>query len=182
MKVACENCRTAYDIPGGGIVGCPTCGHVNVPKSQRAAPAVPLPEDEILDHGKTMMGALEGEMADETTAARKTVEGRKMGLPPGQEAALVVLEGDGKDKRIPLTKTQTVLGRKGADILLNDPEASRRHCSVTFYGDLALVKDMNSANGTRINNRIVREGLLKPGDKLQIGMTVFQFTLKASGG
>jgi len=38
---------------------------------------------------------------------------------------------------------------------------------------------MGSANGTKVNNRIVKEGLVKSGDTLQIGTTVFQFLLSS---
>jgi len=89
------------------------------------------------------------------------------------------LEGDGKGKRIALTKHRILFGRKQADVVLTDPEASRQHCTLLLYGDFAVVKDTGSANGTKVNNRIVKEGLVKSGDTLQIGSTVFQFLLSS---
>lgn len=179
MKTTCDGCHTIYDLPEGkeGQMGCPYCEHVNRPKTQAAKSTVPLPQDDVLDHSKTMLGPMDGSFADETTIVRKAVAGRMVGLSPDHDAALIILEGDGKGKRIPLAKSQIVLGRKQADVVLTDPEASRRHCALLLYGDFAVVKDMGSANGTMVNGKLVKEGLLKTGGTIQIGTTVLQFQL-----
>jgi len=159
-------------------MGCPFCEHVNRPKSStKAADTVPLPREDMLDHGKTMLGPMDGQFADESTAVRLAVAGKVIGLPANQEAALVILEGDSKGRRIPLQKSQIVLGRKQADVVLTDPEVSRRHCMLLLYEDFAVVKDLGSANGTQVNSRLVKEGLLNSGGRIQIGTTVFQLML-----
>ncbi|MBI3595942.1 MAG: FHA domain-containing protein [Nitrospirae bacterium] len=179
MNVSCDDCHTIYELPEGkdGILGCPYCEHVNRPKQERPAGTVPLSDNNVLDHTKTMLGSMEGELADESTAVRRAIAGKMIGLPVNLDAVLIVLEGDGKGKRIALTKHRFTFGRKQADVPLSDPEASRQHCTLLLYGDFAVVKDMGSANGTKVNNRIVKEGLVKSGDTLQIGTTVFQFLL-----
>jgi hypothetical protein len=180
MKVTCDGCHTIYDLPEGkeGQMGCPYCEHVNRPDQPGPAKeSVPFSHDDVLDHSKTMLGPMDGSFADETTAVRQAVAGRMIGLSPDHDAALIILEGDGKGKRIALKKSQIVLGRKQADVVLTDPEASRRHCALLIYGDFAVVKDMGSANGTKVNDRLVKEGLLKIGNTIQIGTTVFQFML-----
>jgi hypothetical protein len=143
---------------------------------------VPLTHDDVLDRSKTMLGPMDSPLADETTAVRQAVAGRMIGLSPDHDASLIVLEGDGKGKQIALTKSQIVLGRKQADVVLTDPEASRRHCALLIYGDFAVVKDMGSANGTKVNDRLVKEGLLKTGGTIQIGETVLQFRLSPKSG
>jgi hypothetical protein len=185
MKTTCDGCHTFYDLPEGkeGQMGCPYCEHVNRPKQAAAATAtVPPPEENLLDRSKTMMGPMDSPLADETTAVRQAVIGRMIDLPPDHDACLIVLAGDGKGKQIALTKSQIVLGRKQADVVLTDPEASRRHCALLIYGDFAVVKDMGSANGTKVNDRLVKEGLLKSGGTIQIGETVFQFRLSPKIG
>jgi hypothetical protein len=185
MKVTCDGCHTIYDLPEGkkGQMGCPYCEHVNRPNPPGAAKdTVPLSHNDVLDYGKTMLGLMDGSSADEITAVRQAVTGRITGLPPNHDAALVVLEGDGKGTRIALTKSQIVLGRKQSDVILTDPEASRRHCALLLYSDFAVVKDMGSANGTKVNDRFVKQGLLKTGDTIQIGTTVFQFLLSPKAG
>ena len=158
-----------------GILGCPYCQFINTPGSGK--PSTPTPEDAILDQSKTMLGPMEGEMADEITAVQRAVAGRKVSLPLKQKAVFEIVEGEEKGKRFILTKTEITLGRKQVDISLKDPEISRRHCAVILYGDLAVVKDMKSANGTMVNGHFVSQGLLRPGDTLQIGSIVLQFIL-----
>ena len=181
MKVTCDGCHTIYDLPEGseGQMGCPYCEHMNRPNPPGAAKdTVPLSHNDVLDHSKTMMGPMDGLLSDENSAAvRQTIAGKTIGLSPNLEAALVVLEGDGKGRRIVLEKSQLTLGRKQADVALTDPEASRRHCALLLYGDFAVVRDMGSANGTKVNDRVVKEGLLKSGDRIQIGATVLQFVV-----
>ena len=181
MKVTCDGCHTIYDLPEGkeGQMGCPYCEHVNRPKQAGTGKIkIPVPQTDVLDQSKTMLGPMDGILSDEnSTVVRRAVAGRMMGLSPGHEAALVILEGDGKGKRIVLAKSQLTLGRKQADVVLSDPEASRRHCALLLYGDFAVVKDMASANGTKVNDRVVKEALIKSGDRIQIGATVLQFVL-----
>ena len=180
MKVICENCHTGYDLPAGkeGVLGCPYCEHINVPKQTLAPAPTQIPEDAALDSSKTMLGPMDGMLEDESTKVREAIAGRKPGLPVNQEASLIIVDGDPKGKQIPLTKTRMILGRKAADIILNDAEASRQHCMIMVYDDFAIVKDLNSANGTKINERVIKEGVLKSGDALEIGTTLLRFTLK----
>jgi hypothetical protein len=181
MNVSCEDCHTIYELPEGkeGVLGCPFCEHVNRPTQERPVKTMPISDSPEFDRSKTMLGSLEGEIADERTAVRRAIAGKKIGMPTDLDAALVILEGDGKGKRIHLTKHRIIFGRKQADVVLSDPEASRQHCTLLLYGEFAVVKDMASANGTKVNHRIVKEGLVKSGDTLQIGTTVFQFLLSS---
>ncbi|HTN44487.1 MAG TPA: FHA domain-containing protein [Nitrospiria bacterium] len=181
MNVSCDDCHTIYELPKGqeGILGCPFCEHVNRPKQGRPRETVPPSDSQVLDRSKTMLGSMEGELADDGTSVRRAIAGKRIGLAADLEAVLVVLEGEGKGKRIALNKHRITFGRKQADVALSDPEASRQHCALVLYGDFAVVRDLGSANGTKVNHRIVKEGLMKSGDTLQIGSTVFQFMLSS---
>jgi hypothetical protein len=67
---------------------------------------------------------------------------------------------------------------EGADLAFKDPEMSRRHFEVTPADDLHVVRDMGSRNGTFINGKPepVRETILKAGDVILAGNTIFVFT------
>ena len=177
MRATCENCRVAFEVTSArqNTLACPSCGHVSAVRSPSPQAAAPRPPEDLLDQSKTMIGPMDGRMGDETSAVQRATAGKKPGLQAGREPVLVVLDGDEKGKRIVIHKNQFTLGRKEADLILTDPEASRRHCQILIYGDVAVVRDLGSANGTMVNEKIVKEGVLKPGDKLQIGATIFQF-------
>jgi pSer/pThr/pTyr-binding forkhead associated (FHA) protein len=64
-----------------------------------------------------------------------------------------------------------VLGREeGADVVVDDPEMSRRHAALRPAGDAVEVEDLGSLNGTWVNGaRIQARRLLTPGDVVQLG-------------
>jgi pSer/pThr/pTyr-binding forkhead associated (FHA) protein len=68
-----------------------------------------------------------------------------------------------------------VLGRQAADLLVDDPQVSRRHASVRPAGDALEVEDHGSRNGTWVNGtRIGGPIRLVPGDRVRLGDTIFE--------
>ena len=68
-----------------------------------------------------------------------------------------------------------VLGREAADLVIDDPEVSRRHAGLRPAGDGLEVEDLGSLNGTWVNGtRIQGVVRLSPGDRVQLGDTSFE--------
>jgi hypothetical protein len=182
MRVLCQGCHTKYELPEGkeGQVGCPYCEHVNRPEEELKPSSAPPPRPQSggFDANRTMVAPLLGDFGEETTAARTAIDGKKVGLPLGYALSLLVQEGDQKGQRLPLLKAEVTIGRKGTDIVLSDPESSRRHCSITIYGNIVLLQDLESANGTMVNDRVIKTCILKNGDAFQIGMTVLKLSIE----
>ncbi len=62
------------------------------------------------------------------------------------------------------------LGRAGADLVLDNPQVSRRHAQVGWVRERHVLRDLRSTNGTYVNGaRARREVALAPGDVIQIG-------------
>src|ERR1051326_793483 len=81
------------------------------------------------------------------------------------------------DRVFPLVPAQTItLGRTSqCDIQLDDPSVSRRHCSITYMANgLLAVKDLESANGTFVNERPVKEATARPGDLVRLGAAILE--------
>lgn len=92
-----------------------------------------------------------------------------------------VVDIDGK--RHPLVKSRTVIGRgSDADITIADAGTSRRHVEILWDGERAMVRDMNSTNGTLLDGRKVVEAPLAPDSTVTIGRTdiVFHVVAQAS--
>ena len=71
----------------------------------------------------------------------------------------------------PLVRAITVLGRgTDADIRVEDPGVSRKHCEIVV-GTPALVRDLNSTNGTLLNGQKITEASLEDGSVVKIGGT-----------
>lgn len=84
------------------------------------------------------------------------------------------------NERIPKElKTQTSIGRSpDNDLCLMDPFSSQYHCRVERSPAGYVLSDLSSRNGTLLNGNYVREARLKDHDRIQVGETVFLFSLK----
>ncbi len=91
------------------------------------------------------------------------------------ELTLEIVEGPDAGRQLPL-QGSVVIGRSPqADITLDDLQVSRQHARVTSSNGAAVVEDLNSANGTFINqSELHGPARLDPGDELLIGVTVLQ--------
>ncbi len=90
------------------------------------------------------------------------------------DVKLVYFKDNGERKDFPLKEGKTVVGRQdtcGYRIPLG--QVSREHCEFVLSQDGLAIKDLNSSNGTYVNNKRVAESKLKPGDHVVIGPVVF---------
>jgi len=105
----------------------------------------------------------------------------KVGIvPPDTGIYLQVEEGQGKGRVFTLsTGGVYLIGRAGADIVLDDEKISRKHAEIGLYGPEAhVLRDLASTNGTLRNGRRVGEKTkLESGDVLRFGDTVLRFTV-----
>jgi hypothetical protein len=78
--------------------------------------------------------------------------------------------------RHPLTKGRTVIGRgSDADITVADSGTSRKHVEILWDGERAMVRDLGSTNGTKLDGRQVGEAPLPPESTVTIGRTDIVF-------
>ncbi|MDN3495054.1 DUF3662 and FHA domain-containing protein [Planococcus sp. APC 4015] len=87
---------------------------------------------------------------------------------------------DVEGRRHPLVKSRTVIGRgSDADITISDAGTSRKHVEILWDGERAMVRDMNSTNGTLLNGVKVAEAPLAPDSTVRIGRTDIVFHIVA---
>lgn len=99
----------------------------------------------------------------------------------GRVAWRGVLDVEGK--RHPIVKSRTVIGRgSDADITISDAGTSRKHVEILWDGERAMVRDMQSTNGTMLNGRKVVEAALTPDSTVTIGRTDIVFRVVAQAG
>ncbi len=110
-----------------------------------------------------------------------TITGRdlhKMGLvelPKDKRFSLAVIQGAATGQIYQITKTRTTMGRSGADINLDDPEASRQHAMLEVIGDHAIVRDLGSTNGTFVDLERIEQQVLNNHMEFRIGSHVLMF-------
>jgi hypothetical protein len=87
---------------------------------------------------------------------------------------------DVEGTRHPLVKARTVIGRgSDADITISDAGTSRKHVEILWDGERAMVRDMNSTNGTTLDGRKIVEAALPPDSTVRIGRTDIVFRVVA---
>jgi predicted Zn finger-like uncharacterized protein len=110
-----------------------------------------------------------------------TITGRdlhKMGileLPKDKRFSLAVIQGAATGQIFQIAKTRTTIGRSGADINLDDPEASRQHAAVEIMGETAILRDLGSTNGTFIEVEKIDQQVLNNHMEFRIGSHVLMF-------
>ncbi len=92
-------------------------------------------------------------------------------------AKFVIHGPDGKESVHELASKETRIGRVApmVDLVLRDGRASRLHAVVRKLQSGFTVVDLNSANGTFVNEKRIKEHLLREGDVLRIGETTMRF-------
>lgn len=91
-------------------------------------------------------------------------------------AILRVKHGPNKGKIYELTDKNLVLGREPGDgIVVPDQGVSRRHAEVVRIGEVYFIRDLDSRNGTFVNDDSIREEILRYGDRIRVGNTVLVF-------
>src|SRR5687768_1475274 len=82
------------------------------------------------------------------------------------EVKLKVQAGSNAGKEIPVPMARFLIGRSDECQLRPKSDAiSRNHCSILINGEDVSVRDLNSRNGTFINDeRVSGDSLLKNGD------------------
>ena len=100
-------------------------------------------------------------------------------LPQRWAVPLLVLP-DGS--RLRLEPGTTTLGRSAdCDILLDSTAASKRHAELRVEGDVVTVVDLESTNGTRVNDQQVQECALADGDTLELADIVLGLEIPSAG-
>jgi pSer/pThr/pTyr-binding forkhead associated (FHA) protein len=91
------------------------------------------------------------------------------------ERAVLVVEG----RRMSLGEGGATVGRsRQCDVVVDDPNVSRRHAELRPRGGSWVLTDLGSTNGSRVNGRAVSgPTVVKPGDELELGTAVMRFEL-----
>ena len=89
---------------------------------------------------------------------------------------LRVLDGADRGKVFENVKVPVSIGREeGNTIQLNDERISRFHLKIQKDHDDLVLTDLESTNGTRVNNEDVRLRILRHGDLISVGRSTLIF-------
>jgi pSer/pThr/pTyr-binding forkhead associated (FHA) protein len=85
-------------------------------------------------------------------------------------AKLIVKFRDAKLQEIPITKPAVTIGRVDKnDIKIENLAVSRQHAKIVRDGERYIIEDLNSLNGTFVNEKKVMKGVLRNNDEILVG-------------
>ncbi|GAB87414.1 DUF3662 domain-containing protein [Gordonia rubripertincta] len=85
-------------------------------------------------------------------------------------ASITLLLEDGSNRTFQLHEGSNVIGRgQDAQFRLPDTGVSRRHVEIRWDGTTAMLTDLNSTNGTTVNDLQVNTWELADGDRIRVG-------------
>lgn len=148
----------------------PSSVPVSVPQTQRRN--VPLVDVRRGVGAEAVAGAA---VAGAAVAGVAAGAGRPAGARDASASCLLIDRQTGRTftGRAP----SAVIGRERsqADVVLRDPNVSRRHAQLTFDGRDWRITDLNSTNGTLVNDVDVSECVLRDGDLITVGLVNLEF-------
>jgi pSer/pThr/pTyr-binding forkhead associated (FHA) protein len=98
------------------------------------------------------------------------------------QVKLRVLVGKSAGKEITVPVSRFMIGRgKDCHMRPKSDAISRNHCAILTSDDKVVIRDLNSRNGTHVNDeKIDGDCELKPGDKIRVGKLEFEVVIKES--
>ncbi|MBN1551929.1 FHA domain-containing protein [bacterium] len=179
----CGHCGKSYEfkflpIPDGGAdFQCSECGKTSkvIRKGNFVFCVV---EDGFKGEGEaatmdltdSFRSGVENELSDEEVEAR--LQGLYADLPFDMEFLLGVTEGLDNGTTFPIRSPVVTIGKTGCDINLKDPNISREHCQIEFYGNqMIILRDLSDMGTTYRNGYPTTLASIRPGDTIQLGKT-----------
>jgi len=113
--------------------------------------------------------------------AKKLDDVRKTGRLPKEAVRTAVVnytveEEEESQQVFILKEGVTTIGRsEDNDISLCDPGMSRHHAQITLMDGKAVIEDLDSANGIRLNRKLIKKAALAEGNLIFVGHSVFRF-------
>jgi len=171
MEAACSHCGAQHSLKDAEVnkhpkvkFRCSKCGESTVVETKRRVDQTmvisPLPSFARANASSSNL--------------RLAPEDPDLKLPVRSSVVLTVTSGPGKGQTFTLAKPRVILGRQGSDVALNDPEISRHHCVLEVRENYINLKDMDSTNGTFMDEERVRAAMLQNGSEFRVGTSVIR--------
>ncbi|MGH9419405.1 MAG: FHA domain-containing protein [Thermoanaerobaculia bacterium] len=170
-KIKCAKCATIFEIHNPAFAPKPEPSHADA-ASER--------------HEQTQIRPLEPKVED--TTAQSPLPEKDTGpipaaqLPMGRRLSLAIIAGTDAGTVYRVEKPLITIGRSGADLTINDGEASRQHAAIEVRDQIVFLEDLKSTNGTLVDgNKLTEPVELQDKSEFQIGATVLMLIVTEDG-
>jgi predicted Zn finger-like uncharacterized protein len=183
--IECPNCHARYQYDEERFerkpakkIKCAKCAAIFDIKNPAFAPPpdpAPVPPDRF---ERTFTRRDEPKQPEETTEQSPLPERStdkmpaELKLPEGKRISLAVIAGPDAGSVYRVEKPRVTVGRSGADLTLNDTEASRTHAAVEVRDFVIQLRDLGSTNGTFVDGQKIADAVeLQDKSEFQVGAT-----------
>lgn len=160
-KIKCAKCSTIFEIHNPAFAAKPVAASAggDMTYTRRDAPKAtvdtteqsPIPKREDRPTGPTPV---------------------QPQLPAGKRLSLAIINGNDAGSVYRIEKPRVTVGRSGADLTINDTEASRQHAAIEVRDSVIILEDLGSTNGTLVDgDRIAGSVEISNQAEFQIGGT-----------
>ena len=170
-KIKCAKCANIFEIHNPAFA----------PKSETS-----IGDTTAARHDETRTRAPEPKVED--TTAQSPLPEKDTGpipvaqLPTGKRLSIAIIAGADAGMVYRVEKPRITIGRSGADLTINDSEASRQHAAIEVRDQIVLLEDLKSTNGTLVDGAKLIEPLeLQDKSEFQIGSTVLMLIVTEDG-
>ena len=168
----------AFTLPPGAMP--PVDPAAQPPKGDAAAAgpkttATPGPAPAVDEKLRTKKVPVTPALGEATSTGRDLMKAGIIEMPKDRRYSLAVLQGASTGQIFPITQVRTTIGRAGADIVIDDPEASRVHAALEILGEHAILRDLGSTNGTFVDLERIEQHVLYNQNEFRIGSHVLMF-------
>jgi len=111
------------------------------------------------------------ELEKPRTVSATAQPSRRLRLPDWEKLSLACIAGPEAGRIFEIEKARVVIGRAGADVLLNDQECSRQHAAIEVSDDKVFLVDLGSTNGTYVSDRRISQVELENRSEFDVGST-----------
>jgi predicted Zn finger-like uncharacterized protein len=176
-KTRCAKCGSTIEIENPLLAAMTLPPGTRPPVPPAPTPAAPPPSpDPATDTSRRAVGVpTVDEVAGQTITGKDLHRMGVLELAKDKRYSLAVIQGAGTGQIHQINKTRTIIGRTGADLNLDDAEASRQHAAVEILGENAILRDLGSTNGTFIELDRIQQHVLNNHMEFRIGSHVLMF-------
>lgn len=168
MIIECPNCHSKYQYNEERFerklskkIKCAKCGtifEIFNPSSESQAPVSP-PKGDSTFHSTPKRDREPDPPVPAASPSPPPASPKPSSLqmPAGKRLSLAIIDGPDAGRVFRIEKPRVTVGRTGADLNLNDTEASRQHAAVEVHDTDYVVNDLGSTNGTLVDGAKITE-------------------------
>lgn len=166
MIIECTNCHSRYQYDESRFeqkvskrIKCARCQQIfEIFNPALAPPSSSPPREESVGDQTSIRRERLKTVADEpipdlASPAAAAVTSAPLQFPHGKRLSLAVIDGPDAGSVFRLEKPRVTVGRQGADLTLNDADASRQHAAVEVRDTIYTLVDLQSTNGTLVDGQ-----------------------------